>query len=57
MKDVVKVVFEMPREEFATLKYLCIKKRLAIKDVMGNAAKDIVQQLLEEKPQKDTLLK
>ena len=53
MKDVVKVVFEMPREEFATLKYLCIKRKIAIKKVMGDAAKDITEQFLEEETRED----
>ncbi len=52
MKDIVKVVFEMPREEFATLKYLCIKKNVKIKDILGKAANEITKQFVDEEFQK-----
>ncbi len=48
MKDVVKVVFEMPRDEFAKFKYLYIKRNIAIKEVLGNAAREITEQFLDE---------
>lgn len=48
MKDVVKVVFEMPRDEFAKFKYLCIKRNVTIKELLGKAARDITEQFLEE---------
>lgn len=48
MEDTVKVTFEMPRSEFAKFKYLCIKRNVAIKELLSKAASGIIDEFLDE---------